>query len=222
MNYPWPELKFWSSGEWQVAEEKLNDLRRKHTVVNPSINNLFRALDLVKLSEVRVAFLGQDPYPSHDLATGLAFSIPDIIKSFPPTLNCIFDEYESDLHLPRPKSGSLEGWAKQGVLLWNVIPTCTAGHSLSHDWAEWFFLTTEIIEKLKEKGVVFVFLGTRARAYASLVKEASNCITIETSHPSPRASLRSRTTYAFRGSRLFSRINDALNTLGLETIDWRL
>lgn len=210
------ELDYFNSGEWQVVDERLKDLKGKF---NPSRKNLFRALELVSFDACKVMVCGQDPYPDSRFATGVAFSVPDGEK-IPPTLSMIFDEYESDLHYPRPSSGTLEKWATEGVLLWNVVPSCETGHSLSHDWEEWHWLTGEIIEKLKAKGIVFVFLGTRARAYASLVHDAKNCRVIEASHPSPRALLSAKEP--FRGSRIFSRTNDALNTLGLGAINWRL
>jgi len=216
----WEDMRYWETGEWQVVEERLRDITKARKTYNPGKKNLFKALDLTPFSDCRVMFVGQDPYPDSAYATGLAFSVPEDTSPLPPTLRTIFDEYESDLHYPRPTTGDLTPWAREGVLLWNAIPSCLAGHSLSHDWDEWRWLTGEIIENLREKGTVFVFFGSFARGYASLVNTVDNCVTIETAHPSPRASLKAKTP--FLGSRLFSRINDGLNTLGSEVINWRL
>ena len=213
----WANLKYWETGEWQVVEERLDDLDRSHIKYNPIRSRLFASLDLYDCRNVRVAILGQDPYPNASYCTGLAFSIPSNHKTIPPTLSVIFNELQSDLHLPRPGNGSLEGWAKQGVLLWNVIPSCLEGHSLSHDWEEWKPLTTEIIQELDQKKVVFILLGSKARSFAPIIKASP---VIATSHPSPRASRRA--TDPFIGSRIFSRANDLLCTLGKPPIDWRL
>lgn len=215
----WKELSYWQTGEWQTVEENLDELVRSKHVVNPPRKHLFACMDACPLDQTKVAIMGQDPYPDHKLATGIAFSIPADGVSIPPTLNTIFDELESDLHIPRPTTGCLEGWTSRGVLLWNVVPSCTAGHSLSHDWVEYEPLTKEIIEVLNDRNVVFCFLGSRARAYASSVDDTRNVV-IETSHPSPRGSLKAKTP--FLGSRIFSRINEGLVKLKKDPIDWRI
>lgn len=216
-SFSWDDLSFWESGEWQVVEEKLKEGGK----YNPSKKKLFRALELTPFNETKVMICGQDPYPDGSLATGVAFSVPDESK-IPPTLKMIFDEYESDLHYPRPNSGNLEAWAADGVLLWNVVPSCASGHSLSHDWDEWTYLTKEIIEVLRAKGIVFAFIGSRARSYANLLNDAPNCRVIETAHPSPRAHMNKNLKHPFTGSRLFSNINSKLVEIGHDPVNWRL
>ena len=215
--FTWDEMKFWDSGEWQVIEEKLDDLDRRNVRYNPARESLFAALDIVEFNNCRVAIFGQDPYPQSKFATGIAFSIPKRIRTFPVTLANIFREYCEDLHYPYPKSGDLTPWCKQGVLLWNVIPSCEEGISLSHDWDEWTFLSKEIIERLSMRGVVMAFLGGVAREYVKYVVPWEADV-IQTSHPSPRGKGKS----PFFGSRLFSTINDKLVAQGLDPIDWRL
>jgi uracil-DNA glycosylase len=211
----WNELKYWQSGEWQVIQEHLKDVEDRNELYCPNPNSIFRSLVLVPFERVRVAILGQDPYPSLNYATGVAYSIPEHIEPFqyPPTLNNILKEYKNDLHYPEPTTGNLEEWCEEGVLLWNVIPTCKVGKPLSHDWDEWKPLTQEIVEKLDEKGCVFVFTGGKARSYTQYVQR-STCI--ECSHPSPRGCY-SRNN-PFMGSRIFSHVNSYLT----EPIDWSL
>jgi uracil-DNA glycosylase len=211
----WEDMKWWNSGECQVIEERLDALDHSGLVYCPQRQSLCRALELTPIERCTVAIIGQDPYPETKYATGIAFSIPSGFRKYPPTLNIIYQELLNDLKVSR-KSGSLEAWCKQGVLLWNAIPSCLAGKSLSHDWDEYRYLTQEVIQTLAEKGIVFAFLGGRARAYAPLVGEGN--VVIETGHPSPRGNLSSRTP--FSGSRLFSRINAGLVELGYEPISW--
>lgn len=223
MSNPW-SLDYWQSGEYQVVRENLDDDEKLGYTVNPPRKSLFEALRRVPQRDVRVAIIGQDPYPDSRMATGMAFSIPRGFQSheFPPTLKSIFDEYESDLGYSRPSHGDLSRWAAQGVLLWNAIPSCRAGHSLSHDWPgrEWDYLTAEIVRKLSSQSIVFAFLGSVARRHLEHVDPSSGSAVILTSHPSPRGSLNSRTP--FRGSRLFSTINARLVERAIPTIDWRL
>ena len=218
MKHPWPHLNFWNSGEWQVVEERLNDLDKQHVRYNPTRADLFRALWETPMDDVRVAIIGQDPYPQSRLATGVAFSIPSEIKEYPSSLVNIFTEYCNDLHYPYPSTGSLVEWCGRGVLLWNAVPSCFAGKPASQRWLEWEFLTKEIVEKLNEKGIVFIFLGSIAREFVKYTDDRSKVI--EASHPSPLGVLAKKTP--FFGSRIFTTANTLLVEQGLEPIDWRL
>src|ERR1700678_4389429 len=157
MIFPW-KLDYWQSGEWQVANERLKELEKAGIPFNPSRGELFRVLRLLPAGEVKVCIIGQDPYPDPALATGIPFSIPAGIgpSSFPKSLSNIFKEYVADLKYPFPNGGDLTGWVLQGVLLWNAIPTCRSGASLSHDWPgeEWAPLTREIVGILSGRGIV--------------------------------------------------------------------
>ena len=205
----WNWLAYWQCGEWQVIKERLQD----ETHYNPARTDLFASLRAVHPDACRVAILGQDPYPTRDHCTGIAFSCPSRVKRLPPTLVNIFREYQDDLGYPAPKNGDLTKWCEQGVLLWNVYPSCGTGRPGSHHWEEWTWLTKEIVEKLDGQ-VVFVLLGGHARDYKRYILVSP---TIETSHPSPLGA-----KYGFVGSRIFSRTNDFLIKLGREPIDWRL
>lgn len=221
--FDWKDLDFWKTGEWQVIEEHLSDLHKRHIVVNPDKKNMFKALDVTPFETVKVMICGQDPYPNHQLATGVAFEVPSDTKVLPPTLTSIFTELASDLGAAKRTSGDLSSWTRQGVLLWNVIPTCEEGKSLSHEaWTEYTLLTTAIIERLRDKGIVFVFLGGRARSYARLVHSANNCDVIELAHPAAKMYGRRLIKNPFSGSRMFSTINEKLNDMNLGTIDWSL
>lgn len=207
------KLDYWNTGEWQAVEERLKGLNSYH----PGKGKLFHAMDLVKFEDVRVCIIGQDPYTSSDLSTGVAFSIPATSTYIPPTLKNILEEYTRDLHYPFPTTGDLTPWCKQGVFLWNAIPS-VGSTPLSHNWSEWEPLTKEIVEKLDAtNNVVFALLGGAARSFNKCI---TNSPFIETSHPSPRGNLNSRVP--FLGSRLFTTINAKLVAQGLPAIDWRL
>lgn len=217
----WP-LRFFGSGEEQVVLENLSDLRKAHKTHNPDRKDLYAAFKLTPFNSVKVVIMGQDPYPSHKQATGLAFSIPEDMKEIPPTLQNIFKEYCEDLHYPFPSNGSLTKWASEGVFLWNATPTCEAGKASSHShWPEWKVLTQEIVETLSPSGVVFVFLGGKAQWFTKFVNQEVSHV-IELAHPSPLGKLNPNAKHPFHGSRLFSTINDRLNQLGRGPVNWRL
>jgi uracil-DNA glycosylase len=217
----WAELGFWNSDDWVKVQTKLSGLLPEEWCPGPTC--LFASLEAVSLSDVRVMVMGQDPYPTKQHATGIAFSVPKDVTVFPPTLRNIFDEYEEDLHLPRPATGDLTPWCSQGVFLWNAIPSCRTGQPGTHNWPEWQALTREIVITLSKRGIVFAFLGAKASSYQQYVDVATN-ETICVSHPSPLGYRRGSSP--FYGSRLFSTINDKLADLGktsdLGPIDWTL
>lgn len=208
----WDDLTWWNSGERQVVEERLDG-----EVYNPGRDRLYAALKY-PYQDIKVCIMGQDPYPQSRFCTGIAFSIPASFRKYPPTLELIYKELEADLKITR-KNGCLVPWCKQGVLLWNAIPTCLAGVSMSHDWNEYEYLTREIVSRLAERGVVFAFLGSVARRYTQYVEtDNGKNVVIETGHPSPRGNMSSRNP--FTGSRLFSTINSGLCSIGYEPINW--
>jgi len=218
MKHPWPHLEYWNSGEWQVVEERLHDLEKQHIPYNPGRSRLFAALDAIKFDDVRVAIIGQDPYPQAKFATGVAFSIPTDLKEYPSSLVNIFTEYTNDLHYDYPKTGDLTPWCANGVVLWNAVPSCLAGRPASHRWLEWEFLTKEIVEKLNERGIVFILLGAIAREFKKYTDDRS--AVIEASHPSPLGVLSKKTP--FFGSRIFTTANSKLVEQGLDPINWRI
>src|SRR6266700_1109605 len=144
----WEDLSYWSSADWRIVQERLDEMDRKGLLYNPRRDKLFASLDAVPFEQVRVVIMGQDPYPERNYATGIAFSIPKRCTTIPPSLKIILQEYCDDLHTSWPRDVTLGKWTEQGCLLQNAIPSCKTNASLSHDWPEWQSLTKEIVEKL--------------------------------------------------------------------------
>lgn len=219
MNINYWGLNWWKSGEWQVVQERLRDLDRMKIRWNPDRKIMFRALRDTKPEDVRVVVLGQDPYPKGKYCTGHAFSIPEECDFYPPTLVNILTEYQEDLGYPEPSNGSLLPWVSQGVLLWNVYPTCSESASLSHHWEEYKYLTWEVLDKLSEQSCVIVTLGGQARQILR-PQDFETFEVLSYSHPSPLGKSKGRAP--FEGSRMFSSINSKLLELKLKPIDWKL
>jgi len=212
----WEKLEFWDTGEWDVCLEKLRDLDKAGILWCPGRNNLFRSLNHCPVGTVKVFFCGQDPYPNPKFCTGVAFSIPPELDTYPATLAMMFNELINEYPGIQLKNGDLSHWSDQGVLLWNAIPTCTAFQSRSHHFPEYELLTAEIIKTLNDHKITFVFVGSTAHYYAKYVNEDKNEIVL-TSHPSPR-----NKTKSFLGSGAFTTINDRLEQLGKRGIDWSI
>ncbi|KLE34215.1 uracil-DNA glycosylase [Aurantiacibacter luteus] len=188
--------------------------------VYPAREARFRALDLTPPDSVKVVVLGQDPYHGPGQAMGLAFSVPDGVKH-PPSLRNIFSELESDVGVPRPASGDLTPWARQGVLLLNTALSVEQGKAGSHAGRGWEAVTDAVVDAVArgEAATVFVLWGSHAQAKAARIPalRSGRHLLIESPHPSPLSAYR-----GFFGSRPFSRANAFLEAQGRGTVDWRL
>lgn len=149
-----------------------------------------RALELTPLSEVSVVILGQDPYHGPGQAEGLAFSVPECVK-LPPSLRNIFLELTRDLGGELPASGSLQGWARQGVLLLNTSLTVEQGVPASHARQGWETLTDALIAacSAQESPKVFLLWGAHAQSKLGLI-DASRHLVLQANHPSPLSARR--------------------------------
>ncbi|WP_191566618.1 uracil-DNA glycosylase [Metabacillus idriensis] len=185
--------------------------------IYPAANDLFNALQFTSYQDVKVVILGQDPYHGPNQAHGLSFSVQEGIKQ-PPSLRNIFLELQQDLGYDPPNHGSLEKWAKQGVLLLNTVLTVRNGQAASHKGQGWEKFTDRVIELLseREKPVVFILWGKHAGEKKALINTAKH-IVIESPHPSPFSARK-----GFFGSKPFSKANRALKEMGQDEIDWKI
>ncbi len=202
---------YWNELQAFVAEE-----RRWHTVYPPT-DEVFAALHLTAYAELKVVIVGQDPYHGPRQAHGLAFSVRPGVR-IPPSLRNIHTELHDDLGLPVPDHGSLEAWARRGVLLLNTSLTVRAGQAGSHSGRGWETFTDRVIDVAaeREEPIVFILWGAHARRKKDRVDTGRHAV-IESPHPSPFSA-----SNGFFGSRPFSRTNEALERLGREPLDWDL
>lgn len=201
---------------WTELQRFVADERARHAVYPPD-GEVFAALHLTPLAEVKVVILGQDPYHGPGQAHGLCFSVRSGVRP-PPSLQNIFTELHSDLGIDPPPGGDLTPWARQGVLLLNATLTVRAHEAASHQRKGWETFTDRVLEAVNDqpRTVVFILWGASARRKKALV-DTSRHVVIESPHPSPLSAHR-----GFFGSRPFSRANEALVAAGREPVDWRL
>ena len=144
-----------------------------------------RALRLVAPGAVKVVVIGQDPYPNAGHADGWRFLRA---KGRPRSLARIFERLaEAKPGFTPPERWSLEGWARQGVLLLNPVLTVEVGRSGSHLSCGWQALTREIVAHLaaREAPPVFLLWGTKARAFWEGARPVEcRAVALTTRHPS--------------------------------------
>jgi uracil-DNA glycosylase len=183
----------------------------------PAGPNVLRAFTF-PFDQVRILIVGQDPYPTPGHAVGLSFSVAADVRPLPRSLENIYREYSSDLGYPAPLCGDLTPWAERGVMLLNRVLTVRPGNPASHRGKGWEAVTECAIRALvaRSRPLVAVLWGRDASTLKPML-DGSDCVAIESPHPSPLSASR-----GFFGSRPFSRANELLEQMDAEPIDWRL
>lgn len=201
---------------FKELEEKLEFASKRGTVY-PPVDHIFEAFNLTPFEKVEVVILGQDPYHGAGQAHGLCFSVQKGVK-IPPSLKNIYKEIESDLGITVPEHGSLEGWAKEGVLLLNAHLSVEDGSPMAHKDFGWDRFTDRVIEILnsKKENLVFMLWGSPAQNKARNV-DIQKHLVLKTVHPSPLSSYR-----GFFGCKHFSQCNDYLLKNQKKPINWSL
>ena len=217
------------NGDWQeiikkdyIIQNKIDEIvntlmaNYAKSTIYPSINDVFRALNLTSFKNLKVVIIGQDPYHGEGEANGLAFSLNDDVK-ITPSLRNIFKELESDLGIKRINK-DLSGWAKQGVLLLNNILTVEKDKPLSHKDLGWQEITDYLIKYISDnkENVVFILWGNESQKKSDLIDKNKHYI-IRSAHPSPLSASR-----GFFGSKPFSKTNNYLKKNNQSIIDWSL
>lgn len=192
------------------------DQEYTHHTCYPAYSDIFAAFEKSNFENTKVVIVGQDPYHGPEQANGLCFSVKDGIPH-PPSLVNIFKEIEMDMKISYPKSGNLERWAEQGVLLLNATLTVREHEPASHKKQGWETFTDAVISKLssEKKNIVFLLWGGFAKKKVKLIDSRIHHV-LTSGHPSPLSANRG---YWF-GNHHFSTCNNILNDLGNKSIIW--
>jgi uracil-DNA glycosylase len=192
----------------------VRDEYRTKTIYPPA-KLIFNAFDQCPFDEVEVVIVGQDPYHEPRQAHGLCFSVNDGVE-IPPSLQNIYKEIHDDLGKPIPRSGNLERWARQGVLLLNATLTVQAHRAGSHQGKGWEEFTDAVIRQLanERENLVFILWGAYAQRKGENI-DTNRHLILKSPHPSPLSAHR-----GFFGNKHFSKANEYLVAHGKKPIDW--
>ena len=219
-------------GSWKAvlgdefAKPYMNKLRdfliaekRDGKKIYPPGNEIFAALDLTPIKDVKVVIIGQDPYHGPNQAHGLCFSVR-AGTPLPPSLVNIFKEI-GDEHPDRApgfdgQRGCLESWAAQGVLLLNAVLTVERGRAASHQGRGWEMLTDAVVAVLNKQceRLVFLLWGSYAQKKGAHLDRDRHLV-LTAPHPSPLSAHR-----GFFGCNHFVEANAYLRRHGQQPIDW--
>ncbi len=216
-----PLKSFLLSEEMSTIINQLNkelDGGRRFT---PRFKQLFKFLEECPYEKLKVVILSQDPY-SHvidgvNVADGIAFSVSNTLK-LQPSLKFIHQEIRDTVYPGQVYKGPMDlaVWANQGVLLLNIALTTTVNKTGTH-YALWRDLVVYLLDHLNwhQGGLVYGFLGTKAKEYSRLVNE--NSFKLYSVHPAHAAYTQLE---KWDSSDLFNKINLQLQKQGKEKIIW--
>nr|DAI45438.1 MAG TPA: hypothetical protein [Bacteriophage sp.] len=210
-------IKVIDFNELNIVLGKLKDINPED--ICPQPGNVFRAFKLCPYKELRVVFLGQDPYPQRGVATGILFGNKERTPEdkLSPSLEIIKEcciNYGVP-HGPIDFDNTLESWAKQGILMINSALTCKVNEIGSHVML-WRKFIVALLKNLsyRDPGLIYVLFGKQAQTFEPYIDSKYNHI-IKVEHPA----------YFARANKImpcsvFIDINKLLKDQYGETIKW--
>ena len=181
-------------GDWvKVLDE--TSLNKVLTVINnlykvksvmPEYKNIFKAFTLCSLRDLKIVFLGMDPYPQEGVATGILFGNKKDVKKLSPSLEILKNAcigYDESYILPN-FDVTLESWGRQGILMLNSALTVEKDKVGSHTML-WRPFIAKLLNNLSnyDTGMVYVLFGNQAQTFEPYVNKQFNN-TIKVQHPS--------------------------------------
>ena len=203
---------------FQQLMARIDAERAAGKAIYPPASEVFNALTLTPLDNVKVVILGQDPYHGPGQAHGLCFSVQSGVKT-PPSLVNIYKELAQDIEgFHVPEHGNLIAWAEQGVLLLNTVLTVEQGKAHSHAKWGWETFTDAVIKSVNDtqQGVVFLLWGSHAQKKGQNIDTQKHYV-LNAPHPSPLSAHR-----GFLGCRHFSQTNTLLSQQGKTPVNWQV
>ena len=165
----------------------LSTLYKAKSNVYPAIQNVYRAFRVCPYEDLRVVFLGQDPYPQKDIATGILFgnSADTPERNLSSSLQKVKDCLLREEFWPEKIifDNTLESWAKQGILMLNSALTVLENtpDSYSINWRP--FISKLLVNLSKKRtGIIYVLFGNEAQTFLPYINKSFNHV-ITCKHP---------------------------------------
>lgn len=181
--------------------------------IYPPKKDIFKVFEM-NVEDIKVVFLGQDPYHGKDQAHGLAFSVNKNIK-IPPSLLNIFKEIQNEY--PEKNytftHGNLERWFNdEKIFLLNSSLTVVESKPAIF-MKKWTPFTDDVIKFISDnnKKCIFLLLGNFSKEKVKFIDTNDRCIFGV--HPSPLSAYR-----GFFGSNIFIKLDEKID----EKINWNL
>jgi uracil-DNA glycosylase len=209
---------FIQSSDFDKILQTLYNEREDGKRFTPPLKDVFKAFEECPEKDLKIVFIGQDPYPQLGVADGMAFSCGVTMKP-QPSLRNMFEAIEETVYqgFPTYQDPNLTRWANQGVLLLNTALTCQVDKIGSHYniWNEFVMYVFDMLN-FTNSGLIFVLLGAKAQELESII--GPNHYILKASHPASAAY--TKTTWDCKN--IFLRANEIIeaNNGKTHTINW--
>lgn len=194
-------------------------LEYKNKIICPDQKDVFKAFKLCPFNDLKVVFLGYDPYPQKDVATGILFGNKEYVEEDKLSTSLkVIKEAAINFEVPHNCiifDQTLESWAKQGILMLNSALTVEMNKIGSHVML-WRPFIAKLLKNLsnKEPGIIYVLFGSQAQTFIPYIN-IRNSIVVKTEHPAWYARNNKRMS-----SQLFLDINKVLKEKYGKGIEW--
>ena len=216
----------------KAAGEKL--INNHQDAIEPQMPLIFNALKKVKVADIKVVILGQDPTPQEGKAKGVAFLV-DNPRTVPAVLNMLlevaFEGFAVDLD-----HANVEEWLEKGVLLLNTAFTVPhkdkdkdknknkqQGKGKEKDHLDmWRPFTEVLITYIKDNAPPSAWLlwGEKAKEFGKFINSKEHLI-VTGRHPSTMGGTTGEGN-TFFGGNYFNIANQFLEIKRRGAIDWSL
>lgn len=200
---------------YSVINKLVAEYKRK--LICPNQQDVFKAFELCSYKDVKIVFIGQDPYPQKDVATGILFGNKKGTIDLSPSLEMI-KEAVINYEIPHPPIDfdvTLESWAKQGILMLNSALTCEMNKIGSHTMLWRPFISKLLCNLSKSSpGLLYVLFGEQAQTFEPYINKRVNTI-IKSHHPAYYARTHSKISHD-----LFNRIDEFMRYNYNTSICW--
>lgn len=185
----------------------------------PDKEDVFKAFNLCPFEDLKMVFIGMDPYPQKGVATGILFGNRSGVQedNLSPSLKIV---KEACINYEVPHNSiifdqTLESWARQGILMVNSALTVEMNRIGSHTML-WRPLISKLLTKLSEvnNGIIYVLFGTQAQTFAPYINNQLNTV-IKVPHPAYHAR-----TGTKMDPKLFTDLDKLLKSKYGTGIDW--
>ena len=187
--------------------------------VCPNQTDVFKAFKLCPFEDLKVVFLGQDPYPQKGVATGILFGNKKEVleEDLSPSLK-IIKEAVINFEIPHNNiifDQTLENWAKQGILMINSALTVEMNKIGSHVML-WRLFISKLLKNLSESScsIVYVLFGKQAETFNPYINKKFNHV-LKIEHPAYFARNRIKMPHY-----LFTEIDKKLHDIYGYSIKW--
>lgn len=164
-----------------LAQESWADRR-----FTPPLRDVFRAFKECPYDQLKVVIVGQDPYPTINVADGIAFSCSKntSLKGIQPSLKFMLQEVNRTIYNDEYVSFNpdLARWSNQGILMLNTALTTEIGKIGKH-YDIWKPFLNYLFDYLSNynNGLVYIYMGKQAHTWSDTVN--SNNYKLFCAHP---------------------------------------